>query len=649
MKVFRLKPIQVERKRLLFSIRTTLVSLVALTIGFYLKLESPVWAAITVWVVTQPSRGMTLSKAFYRFLGTAVGAFFAIFLIKYLSHSPWMFVTLLALWVGLSTAVANVVQYFRSYGAMLAGFTAALVGLSVFSHPDQAVEVAGSRVFGVFLGVFVTLIVTSLLVQSSSKKDLFSALDEIFKDTLRWSADVFLRKPRAQLIEGERNLIARISQVEEMTNYASLESMQVRKQKRHLHNYLAALFATISAVRAVGLHWRKNPDLQNATIDLREKTAGEISALIEKPDANHKFVFPDLPTQPIEYKVLSDRLINFSNVFANMVDQYLAVGRKSLLGSAKTLSFHRDVRHAQVVGLRSILAVMSVGAVWLITGFKLGPTMLILTAVNCGIFATSNNPKSGILTAFRASLVAIVGAFICLQLLAVGPQSLWFVFLLLALFLVPGGLFVTHPTRSLAGTLFCANFLVFFAPTWPMQTFHFEHFVELGIAYFGSMTINFAFFYLVLPTDPSRRSRNVIRDIVRDLERMSRAANDIRAFEWETLMYNRVSNLIKILAETGEVKHGVLEGSFAALDIGQEVLRLQGRLKSGKLSTPQPQIIQNSLLSLSTLTLDPVMTANQLRQLAQELAITAPELFHAIKDVGDLLEIHADFFKVRKK
>jgi uncharacterized membrane protein YccC len=655
-----MKRFAIDRSQLLFSLRATAASLLALGIGFALKIDSPHWAAITVWVVTQPSRGMTLSKGFYRFLGTCIGALFAIFLIHFFAESPWIFIILLALWVGLTTAFANLVQYFRAYGSMLAGFTAALVGLSVFSQPDQVTAVAQSRIMSIFLGIAVALVIAGFLSRGSSKKILFQTLDLALSQCLQWIGEIFLRYSKSDLVESERKLVTQISSLDELTNYAAAESMQVRRQRRGLHSFLATLFATISAARAVGLHFRKNPLLVEQTSLGRQQVATKflkISQDLEKSRVDYEsllkfpvylndlFVETGPPESTMEFKVLKDRLRHLAKTLLTLFDQHQAINRKNLIDASKTLSFHRDLNHAYAVGLRSALAVFTVGAIWLLSHWSLGPLMVIMTAVNCGIFATSNNPKSGLLIAFRASLVAVVAAFLALQILELGPQNWIFMAVVLAAFLIPGGILVTHPSWSLAGTIFGANFLVFVAPTYPLQAFQWKHFLSLGLGFFAAIFLTFAFFYLVLPTDPYRRSQRMIKDIIRDMERMARATSDHRAFEWETLMYNRVSALIKVLAETGEIKNGVVEGSFAVLDIGQEIIRLQELSQSANLPVAVQQSLRQSLQILSRLSRHPEKAASQLQSESAHIRHLAPDLAVTLNDLSDRLKAHDEFLR----
>jgi len=476
-----MRMLKADRFSYLFSIRATMASLVALWLAFAFKLESPQWAAITVWIVVQPSRGKTLSKGFYRFLGTCVGALAAIFLIIFFDKSPPAFIGLLALWVGLSTSLANLVQYFQSYGFVLAGYTTSIVGLLVFSHPDQILEVAQARIVCIFLGIAVALAMALFLSNSKSKQELFEKVHEIVAETFLWTAKVFLRRPRQELLDGERDLITKISHIEELTNYAALESMQVRRQKRSLHNLLATLFSCISAIRALGLHLRKNPELIAETTESRvevAETLQSISSEIRTENLSAGF-FSNLNSRlyasfaieeavgtetNIEKKVLRDRFKNMLASFSTLLEAFQILMGRRKGDPLMTLSFHRDIRHAKIVGLRSSLAVLLAGGIWILTKWSVGPVMVMMTAVNCGIFATSTNPKSGLLIAFKASLISMLAAFLCPQILTIGPATPLFLFFILAVFLIPGGILIPHPSLSLAGILYCADFLVFVSP-----------------------------------------------------------------------------------------------------------------------------------------------------------------------------------------
>ncbi len=56
-----------------FAIRVWLATILALFVSFWLQLESPTTAALTVGILAEPTRGQALDKAGFRLLATVVG------------------------------------------------------------------------------------------------------------------------------------------------------------------------------------------------------------------------------------------------------------------------------------------------------------------------------------------------------------------------------------------------------------------------------------------------------------------------------------------------------------------------------------------------------------------------------------------------
>lgn len=110
-----------------FAIRTTAAGLIALSTAYALRLEQPQWAVMTVFIVSQPVAGMVLAKGFFRLLGTLVGALAALAITAAVGASPWLFVAVLAIWIGLCTFAASLLRNPEAYGAALAGYTAAII------------------------------------------------------------------------------------------------------------------------------------------------------------------------------------------------------------------------------------------------------------------------------------------------------------------------------------------------------------------------------------------------------------------------------------------------------------------------------------------------------------------------------------------
>lgn len=91
---------------------------------------------ITVFIVMQPQSGQVFAKSFYRFLGTLAGSAVMVALIALFAQNTELFLGSLAIWVGICSAGAARYRNFRAYGFVLAGYTAAMVGLPALAHPD---------------------------------------------------------------------------------------------------------------------------------------------------------------------------------------------------------------------------------------------------------------------------------------------------------------------------------------------------------------------------------------------------------------------------------------------------------------------------------------------------------------------------------
>ena len=113
----------------IFGAKTTISGLLALLIAFAFNLDQPKWALLTVFIVAQPQSGLVIAKSFYRIIGTVVGAAGALVLVSLFAQERVLFLGALALWIAVCTYASKQARNFASYGFVLAGYTAAIVGI----------------------------------------------------------------------------------------------------------------------------------------------------------------------------------------------------------------------------------------------------------------------------------------------------------------------------------------------------------------------------------------------------------------------------------------------------------------------------------------------------------------------------------------
>ena len=71
-----------------YALRTTISALIALGIALWWELGSPQWAALTVWMVAQGTRGKSIAKARWHMFGMVVGTICAIVLVACMPPAP---------------------------------------------------------------------------------------------------------------------------------------------------------------------------------------------------------------------------------------------------------------------------------------------------------------------------------------------------------------------------------------------------------------------------------------------------------------------------------------------------------------------------------------------------------------------------------
>src|SRR5258707_2761986 len=147
------QPFFARHADVVFALKTFAAAMLALIIAPWLDLQRPYWAMTTVYITSQPLAGATSSKAFYRVLGTVLGASVTVAMVPNLVNAPELLCLIIALWVGLCLYLSLLDGTPRSYVFMLAGYTVAFIGFPVVSDPASIFDTALARVEEISLGI----------------------------------------------------------------------------------------------------------------------------------------------------------------------------------------------------------------------------------------------------------------------------------------------------------------------------------------------------------------------------------------------------------------------------------------------------------------------------------------------------------------
>jgi uncharacterized membrane protein YccC len=586
-----------KRSDWIFAVRTMVAGLIALSIAYALKLENPQWAMMTVYIVAQPVAGMALSKGLFRLVGTIVGAFAALLLVWIGGGSAPAFLAALAIWIGLCTFVASMLRNPESYGAALAGYTAAIISMPGFGQPHLAHELAIARASEIILGIVCAGLASRLFLPRLASDQIAGKLESIIRDLAAYAEFAFGGADRARLSTLNRRIITETQALGEMRAYVRLEGPSPAAHGRSVRRTIGYLLSALSAARMLRLHSAPaNPALPPT----RSRLKTIVNELAERPGAldevrpfiaRLKEIAADARNGQVPEQV-PDRIgavarlamaAEFADAFAGVLDGLDAVRHRGRSHGNDTrqpaLVIHRDRRAALRNAVRAALATSLVAAFWIATQWADAEGATIIVAVVSSLFASRPAPIQTALGFFKGTLFAAPFAFVVGQwLLPAFPGFGWFVLFVIPV-LIPGALAMANPAFTGTATAFAINFLAFLSPHQTMVYAPF-HFLNQTASILFGILLSIGVFWSVLPARPRDSVLRIVATIKEDLVRLCLHERVPRRSAFESLAYDRINQLMPFARRTGGRGEAMLTGSVAAATVGLEILALRNALPS---------------------------------------------------------------------
>jgi uncharacterized membrane protein YccC len=233
------------RRALLLALGATL----AFAVASLLHVRNAYWAAMPVWVISQPARGILLERSIFRVAGTLVGAAVGLALVQ--AHMPpHVLIVLLALWIALNAGVTHILRGVHSYAALLAGMTAAIVVIPSLEAPAGAMAIALARVDCTLIGVVVGSLVMALCTPESPLAEFYEEVRTVSSDAVSFAVQV-LRSGAADLAPQERRLLGRISQLQQSARLHAAGSVEGYRRLGDVDLLVLGSLSTMAAARAV--------------------------------------------------------------------------------------------------------------------------------------------------------------------------------------------------------------------------------------------------------------------------------------------------------------------------------------------------------------------------------------------------------------
>ncbi len=410
-----------------FVAKALLTAFLALWLAYRLQLPQPSTVLVTVFIIMQPQSGQVLAKSFYRLIGTFVGLAMMVLLIALFAQERVLFLLSLALWIGLCTAGATRYRDFRGYACVLAGYTAAMIGLPATLHPEGAFMAALWRVLEISLGILCTGVVSGVLLPQSSSHSLRSNLAARFRDfagfaweglageltpvrfealNARFAAEAVglenlrnastFEDPHMRLRSGR---LARLNNefMQLSTRFHALYQLLRRLQVAGEQQVVEALQPCLAEVAVVLAPLRARLGSDSEAVQLAERVQAcklELMEQIRRARLQLNMQQPN-EAQMLDFNTaaellyrFADDLHNYALTHASLLDHHHA--REQFTG---VFTPRANGMAAIVAGMRGALLLLTLSAFWLATAWPSGTTLVMTAGMITGLVSTGANPK----------------------------------------------------------------------------------------------------------------------------------------------------------------------------------------------------------------------------------------------------------------
>ncbi|MDN7528844.1 FUSC family protein [Burkholderia orbicola] len=566
---------------LAFALRNTAASLLALYIAFRMNLDDPKWAASTVWIVAQGSRGMGLSKSQYRILGTAIGAAVALALTGAFAQTPELFLPALAAWIGLCAGVATFQRNFRAYAAVLAGYTAAIVAMDAVSAPLHAFDIAVARFLYVVVGILCAALFDTVFVPGAPLHDVRTRLARYLERAVALGAGALRREPNGAAVH---RLFADALELDTAAEYAAAGAPPVRGAIGHLRAAALGVLTAQAAAQAIREHASRAHDASDPLVD---EVARVLDGIAASGDAQPRMAAlrarvgdalraeAAAPAAPDTSRLLTlDRLAALLGGFERAFASQALLDRPELPPSRVRYAFHRDPVLAWHNGIRAFIAVLAASAIWIFTAWPAGGGFVAITAVVGALFSTRPNSVRAAIGFLKGSACAAVAGVVCNFILLPAVSGFEMLAYILGVFLIGTGIAMRHPRTAAMGSAFSIFFWNFTSPDNTTRIGD-AAFLNSALATMLGIAFGALIFALVFPGDPGTSRRRLHRAVRRDLAEIARDPGAWHASAWLSRTADR---LARELGFAGSLPQTLIERDMRDLlaiwGIGDSLLSL---------------------------------------------------------------------------
>jgi len=423
-----------------FGVRIWVAVVAALAASFWLELEAPASAAVTVAILAVPTRGGALDKARFRLAATIIGVTAAIVIVALFSQTRDLMLAVFAAWVGLCVCAAGLLDGNHAYAAVLSGYTVALIAIQQLDAPEHVFESGMARGAAIAVGVAAIAVVNDLLAAPDSFPQLASQLAALHRRVRDYAKPVL--RDEATDAGTAAGLLRDIAALRPEIASLATESASGSIRRAAARSTAVALVAAVHAARA-----------------LKAVVAATNPAMDDMIAASAH--------SPASAWASRESLRRISEVREGLAA--LNAGHRPLC--VWRMPLYRSRAIAAAAGLRAAACLVLASGFFVLAGWPSAEVSLSLVALVIGLGAVSPNPQGFTVAAFIAAPIAAVLAGTLEFLILDGVTEFPLLALALAPFVIGAMVAATrpHPMVASLGRLNLIFILVILSPSNPQS------------------------------------------------------------------------------------------------------------------------------------------------------------------------------------
>ena len=654
----------------LHLVKTVTAALLALGIAMLLELQQPRTAMTTVFVLMQPFSGMVLAKSFYRIVGTLAGMLAALLLGALFAQQPELYMLGITVWMGACVAAAVRYRHFRWYGFVLAGYTAALIGIPTAMEPNGLFLAALTRAAEVAVGILCSAAVSALIAPRRSSLALLNALQTRHLDFTGFAVRVL--DGAVERGTSERYFAGLVDEVvgfEATRAFAAFEDPGMRSRSQvlaRLNHEFMDVCARLHALHQLKKRLRNNPSglvvqstgpyfhelsrLLGAHTERRFISADAArvamrlkrfqSTLSARMRATRGPLESSEPQCLPDYDTAGELLHRFVVEFIRYIDTYASLETNHNPARERTPVRYVSRTNGFVVACTFARTAAVVGAVswfWIATDWPSGGMVVIGAALTCALTSSAPNPvKLALQMAIGAACAAIAGYLVtCYVYPAIDGFPL--LCAMLAPVLAAGVFLASRAKTSGYGVGFTVFFCLLAAPD-NVVAYAPDLLINNGIAIVVSMLATAAGAAIVVPAQMPWLITRIEGDLRSQVTLACTAPLAGLAQRFQSSTHDLMHQLRMLLPKRSRRHRHALRWMLATLEVGHALIDLRGEAERASYA---PQLHSQWKPSLERVTRDLAALFEQPDKARVELAQISVRA--ATRDVQQVLEaVHSD-------